>query len=368
MKHIVLSVLDWGLGHATRSMPLIDHLLANGHKVTLASSGVAGVLLQQKYPQLPYLALPDNNIRYSKRFSQNLSILLQTPLFIQNIRKEQKLLNRYVKASKVDGIISDHRYGCWSKEVPSVFVAHQLSLLLPNHLSWARKGLFNLHLNWLKNFEEIWIPDFEGEQSLSGTLSQAFPLPPKCHFIGPLSRFSSQQNLDTNDLDTPFRILGILSGPEPQRSMFMKILLEKLSRVEGDHLLLMGRPDLADEQWHQHVRIVPHLGEVELMKHISQASLVISRTGYSSLMDYSILGCRSVLGIPTPGQSEQEYLGLNLGSREMIHCISQNELINSDLGYFLREPRGFKSRQNGRVFEEKLNGWIRKLSSIKTND
>ena len=272
-SRVLVAPLNWGLGHAARCIPLIRELLKNSNTVILASSGESLKLLQDTFPVSKAFSLPDYRITYGKN-SLALSIFTQIPDILNAIKQEHKETIDIVENNKIDYIISDNRYGVWTEKTRNICITHQLKLMVP-HPFRALAKLLNERM--LSRFDEIWVPDYEGTPNLSGALSHCKFNHKSIRFIGPLTRFENMYILPEKEFDALF----ILSGPEPQRSIFeTKIIAEK---------------------------IYDRLHELELLDLFIKARSVISRSGYSSLMDYHALGINAVI-VPTPGQAEQEYL------------------------------------------------------------
>ena len=184
-KRILVCPLNWGLGHATRCIPVIKALRAEGFTPVIGTSGRALYLLQQEFPELGFIHLPDYQITYQKRGSFTLKILTNAPTIIKKIQEEQAHLRELVRTGKIDGVISDNRFGLYSGEVPTVFMTHQVMIKAPA----GEKILFRFNKSFIEKFDECWIPDFEGPENLSGELAHRFPRSFNYRYIGPLSRF-----------------------------------------------------------------------------------------------------------------------------------------------------------------------------------
>lgn len=363
---ILFSVLDWGLGHASRSIPLIDKLLSRGHEVFLASSGLAGELLKRTYPDLSYLSLPPYKVTYSKNFNQGLAVLLQSPKLMRSIGAEQGQIRHYHKRYQFDRVISDHRYGCSLDGVPSVFLSHQLVLIPPKEFGWMRKWIFGLHISLLKKFDELWIPDFEGEKSLSGILSQGFPIGKTHRFLGPLSRFANCHPSETGGEEV-CRAIAVVSGPEPQREIFEKKVIEIFRGIKGMRWVIQGRPGqgqghlgggIGEVDAKDKLIVVDHLESDRLMALLLKANMVISRSGYTSIMDYAALGLNKVVLVPTPGQSEQEYLARELHSKKWALALKQGELSLEKIAAGLKGVEGFPTWAAGDLLDRVLDAWL----------
>lgn len=317
-------MLDWGIGHASRSIPIIRHLQKMNCEALIAANGGAKSLLKQYFPDALYLELPSVTIKYSHSRWLGLKLLLQMPSFILGIFKENKVLQVLIEKHNIDGIISDNRFGCWSNKAPSVYLTHQVNLISPVFGILLSPLLTKMHHWIIRNYSECWIPDLPGNmnEGLAGKLSHPPAKGIESHYIGLLSRFEKP----VSQVSTPGNyILAILSGPEPQRSILEKKILEEL----GDHTLkivrgLPGYPNRAapsdNVEWFNHASDELFASLVQGARHI------ICRSGYSTLMDLVCLG-KSAHLIPTPGQTEQEYLAKHLSAAGLYSTQQQDEKI-----------------------------------------
>lgn len=319
-KKILFAVLNWGLGHATRSWELINQYINTGHEVILASDGLALEFLKIEFPQLSTLKLPSYNAQYGK--GTGVFQMLKNGWKTQvAVRKEHQLIQGFLQNNKVDLIISDNRYGIYDRKIKSVIITHQLNIKAP----FGEKIVNAQNHKWLNNFDEIWVPDTNGE--LSGELSKPIPksLETKVKEIGWLSRFEKE-----DPLSNPDKIVAIASGPEPQRSILIKSLKEILQQLNTSAVLYTGDPSNIKREVLGCLTIKSHASNDEFLKDLKSAKFVIGRSGYSSIMDYNRLGKRMIL-IPTPGQDEQIYLGNYLSVNPEVTVISQKELTFAKL-------------------------------------
>jgi uncharacterized protein (TIGR00661 family) len=319
---ILVAVLHWGLGHATRCIPVITALLNNNYTVVIASDGAALELLRKEFPQLESIELPSYNISYSRKpiFFKS-KLLLKLPRIKKTIAKEKKLVKKLVEAGKIQGIISDNRFGVRNKKVPSVFITHQLNVLSGN-TSWLSS---KAHQNIIRKFDECWVPDTEGPENLSGKLGHLKRPLPNVKYIGPLSRMQSRSEPKQYD------VLCLLSGPEPQRGMLEELCFNMFRN--GDKKVLIVRGVVKDKEHRTklgNLCIVNYLGTIELEKVINASDLIISRSGYTTIMDLAAMG-RKAFFIPTPGQYEQEYLAKRLRSKGIIPSCSQDAFTHHKL-------------------------------------
>ncbi|HOS48289.1 MAG TPA: glycosyltransferase family protein [Bacteroidia bacterium] len=321
--HVLYSVLDWGLGHATRSIPVIRELLANDCKVSLAGEGNSLVLLQQSFPDLPSYPLKGIHVTYPTSGSMTLAMIKQLPAINHAIKSEQAQFEKLVRELKPDLVFSDNRYGARCDDVYSIFMGHQLWIQAPPLLKWTEGAIFQLHKKMIKNFDECWVPDYSGEINLSGQLSHHPKVIDSLHpvFIGPLSRLRLSEIKQEVITD----ILVIVSGPEPQRSIFEEKCRKQAEKTGLKTLIVQGQPHLNNDYTFNNIRTVSHLNEDELAAAICNATYVVCRSGYSTLMDLAALK-KNALCVPTPSQTEQEYLAMYLSEQELMVIQSQFDI------------------------------------------
>lgn len=321
-KRILICPLDWGLGHASRCIPIIRDLTAAGFEVVIAADRAPFDLLSKEFPLLERLRFPAYKISY--KYSMPLNMLISLPRILLGINKEHKLLAQIIRNCKIDLVISDNRFGLWNANIPCVFITHQLMIKCPPYLRFLEKTLHQINMRFVKKYSQTWVPDFQGTMNLSGDLSHRFPLVKNTFFIGPLSRFANMRD-EIMPIEK-FDVLIILSGPEPQRTIFENILLKQLTPLTNlKTIILRGLPLNKDSiACPAHVKIFPHLDSKNLFAFMNAATLIISRSGYSSIMDFAAIGKNTIL-VPTPGQTEQEYLAEVLKENKMAYSVSQNK-------------------------------------------
>lgn len=318
---ILVAPLDWGLGHATRCIPIIRALLKRDCIVILAGDGNVKTLLHPEFPQLLFLHLPGYNIQYSKdKWIMPFSVIGQIPKIISAIETEKKWLEETVEEYRLDAVISDNRYGLYHNEIPCVFITHQL-LIKTGFGNIPDEILQIENYRYINRFAECWVPDAAGDNSLAGDLSHPENLPEvPVHYLGALSRFAFKETPDEKK-----HLMIILSGPEPQRTILEELLLLQLKEYTQPVVFLRGMPgNDASLEVAPHVIVHNHLSAAELERLICEASFVVSRCGYSTVMDLAALKKKSIL-IPTPGQTEQEYLAKHLMKQNFALCIAQDK-------------------------------------------
>jgi uncharacterized protein (TIGR00661 family) len=302
---IIVAPLNWGLGHATRCVPIIRFLLVNNYTPILASDGISLKFLQKEFSDLESFELPSYNISYSKNLKW--SLLFQTPKILKAIRKEKQLIANFLsKRDDVIGIISDNRFGVRHHTVPSVYITHQLNVLsgFATFLSSA------IHQNYINKFDECWVPDTK-EHTFSGKLSRVKKLSIPVKFIGVLSRFQKNELPKKND------VLIILSGIESQRKQLEESLIEKFKNTSKKVVLVQGIiQDKPKRTTIKGIKVYNYLLSDVLEKEINQSEVIICRSGYSSIMDLAVLHKKAFF-IPTKNQSEQEYLAKHLQSEKI---------------------------------------------------
>lgn len=334
-KAVLVIPLDWGLGHATRCIPLIKQLQSKGFKVIVGAEGRVKSLLQHEFQQLTVLPLQGYRVRYSKsRALLSLSLFLQVPKILMAIYREHRWLIKLEKVVDIQAIFSDNRFGLFHSSIPSVFLTHQLDIKTGNALTTRLVRKVNF---WFINkYSRCWVPDFEGTLNMAGELSHPPIRPRNVEYIGGLSRFEKPPASEKSG------VLILLSGPEPQRSIFENILLPQLGVYVGNITLVRGLPGDTEVNIplmpRQTIKIENHLAAKELEHAICAAEWVISRSGYTTVMDLLKLKQRAIL-VPTPGQPEQEYLAGYLEQQGYFPAASQ---ANFDLAEVLQHATKFQ--------------------------
>ncbi len=304
---ILVCPLNWGLGHASRCVPLIRRMISDGHEVIIGSDGYPLAFLRQEFPNLQSTELPSYRIRYSSGKSQIGAMLRNMPRILSTIFREHHWLKKFSTANDIDMVISDNRFGLWNSRIPSVYITHQLMIKMPPGLKWMEGFAWRAHRMIINRYTSCWIPDVNTEANLSGDLSHKYPLSGKAEFIGILSRF---EGLEHSQANTDYETVCLLSGVEPQRSIFQEELTERFRHSKEKVLIVKGQPqkektiDQVDS-----LTLVSHLSTDEMAAYFLGAKKIVSRSGYSTIMDLATLNCLSKAELsPTPGQPEQVYL------------------------------------------------------------
>ncbi len=325
-KNILVAPLNWGLGHATRCIPIIRELEKHGFTPIIASDGVALLMLQKEFPHLQSVTLPSYEIEYTKDGADfKWKLIKNSPKMIQAIIEEKKMVKNLVTTFDLKGIISDNRLGVYSKKIPSVFITHQLNVL-SGKTTWISS---KLHQHFIKKFTECWIPDIQESPNLTGKLGHLENSTLNLKYLGPLSR------LDKKVLPIKYDLMIILSGPEPQRTMLEEKLLEEIQHYKGNVVFIKGVID--DEQKKEVIKNVTYYNYMTssaLEKTFNESEIVLCRSGYTTVMDLAKLNKKAFF-IPTPGQFEQEYLAKRykrngiapFAKQEDFRMINLNEII-----------------------------------------
>lgn len=319
--NILVAPLDWGLGHATRCIPVIKCLLQQNCNVFLAGESKTKSLLEKEFPQLKFLNLKGYRISYSSnKWTLPFAIASQIPKIISVIKEEEEWLKNAAQEYGFDAVISDNRYGLHLQNIPCVFITHQLKIKTPFGRV-VEDYLQQLNYNYINQFTECWVPDYKNDDvNLAGKLSHPVKEPNvPVKYLGPLSRFSFTKS------EKEKNILILLSGPEPQRTIFEKILIKELEDCKETVVFVRGLPgDESNLSLPKNISVHNHLSAAELEQKISEAKFVIACCGYSTVMDLAVIKKKSIL-IPTPGQSEQEYLAKHLQQNNFALCVEQSK-------------------------------------------
>ncbi len=338
---ILIAPMNWGLGHASRCIPLINKYLDDHCEVVIAGDGESLTLLRQHFPQLRYITMPALNLKYSKGNSQTWAMAKALPQLISWSIRDHYALKRILAAERFDRIISDNRFGLYvnlkpksryfgryakpkkpvqlAKEPETIYITHQLLVKTPPRLRWLEPLLASVHRHIILKYTHCWIPDYAGANNLSGELSHKLPIPRNAKFIGPLTRFPVKENTaDNPDSATDgqeaaqqaYRIVAVLSGLEPQRTVLEQQIISHYADRQDRVLIVRGKTGMPQTTvQHGNITLVPYLDDRKLQNVLLAAEIIISRSGYSTIMDLHALGCLyKARLVATPGQPEQQYL------------------------------------------------------------
>lgn len=321
---ILIAPLDWGLGHTTRCFPIIHYLNDLGHEVIVATEGISAQLVQKNFPNLKVIPLKGYRIHYSKKsFLFKIKIALQIPKILNSIRREKKWLEKIQKNEQFDLILSDNRYGLNISDASSIILTHQLNIQT-GFGQFFDSVLRRIHYYFLSKFHATWIVDLPNNGGLSGKLAHPIKLPSNASYLGILSQFSMQEKKEIIK-EKKNTILFLLSGTEPLRTQLEQLIFNQIASLsQYEVIVVAGHPHstLQKKEWPTFVKYYPFLEMPQLFPLMQQASLIVCRSGYSSLMDLVCMQKKALL-IPTPGQTEQEYLADYLSSKKYFYAVSQ---------------------------------------------
>ena len=354
-QRILIAPLDWGLGHASRCIPIICRLNELGAEVFIAAQGEGEALLKKYFPTAKFIALPGFKATHPSNGNMTWHLFKRLPSLIASVIHEHFLLKQLIEQYGLNGVVSDNRYGLWSIRVPSVFITHQINIKAP-----VVEKLINCLNHWfIGHFDYCWIPDIENRPSLSEELGH--PLPPYLGwgkekkvgfvYIGWLSRFNLKNasnqikvqmqhwEFDLNTraglIDKTIALLGIVSGPEPQRTAFEFYLQKEAKQAVQNDLIVKifgGKPSQ-----------VQPLDE-EFREAVHQAQKIIARPGYSTLMDILCIQTQARMEwIPTAGQPEQLYL---------------NDCIKANWDFLCREDVREKAFDTGQIDKALVKAFV----------
>jgi hypothetical protein len=325
-QNILICPLEWGLGHAGRMIALATKLREMGYNILFGAGEKQLSFLRTEMPGLTYISFPGFSPGYSRFLPQYLALLLKIPLLLYHIILEHIRLKRIIPEYAIDIVISDNRFGLWNRHIKTVYVTHQPLIPLPKPFAWFESIGLMLHRLVINRYSFCFIPDLPGDLNVSGRLSHGLKLPRNTRFIGILSRFSGLSS-SGNGSPVSFRHnTVILSGPEPQRGILEKKLADILKDREHPAVILCGEPDMpADTIRSGNIIYFNHLPGIAMKEVISESEAIITRSGYTTIMELISLNCSALL-IPTPGQTEQEYLARYLSENGWFAAVSQREI------------------------------------------
>jgi len=352
---ILVAPLDWGLGHATRCIPIIGDLIAAGCTPIVGASGGGLALLRQHFPAIESFEFEGYAISYPKNGNMAWHFIKQSGTFLKSIRKEQEQLDGLIQEHRLDGLISDNRFGLFTDKIPCVYITHQINIQAPAF----KKALYKWHRQFMDHYTAVWVPDFAGSTNLGGVLSHG-GLPPNAAYIGSLSRFEGIQQ--TSSIE-PHTVLISLSGPEPQRTAFEEFLLPQLENLPYTFQLVRGLPGQQSKPIEMSkAEVHNHLPTASFAAALHKTEIVVSRPGYSTLMDLSHFQNKKVIVVPTAGQTEQEYLSRLLSNKNVAVSEKQKHF---DLGKALKSLKQCNAfptfRESGELRKEAMQQWLQLL-------
>jgi UDP-N-acetylglucosamine transferase subunit ALG13 len=335
-------------------VPVIRKFLAAGSHVIIAADGRPFEFLKNEFPQCRFIRFPGTPVRYPAKGTMTWQIFSQIPKMLWGTVKEHRFLKKVILEEKPDIVFSDNRYGLWNKSVYCIFMTHQLEIQITGGLKFLKSLFRNTIYLAITRYNECWIPDFELNWGLAGKLSHPAKLPPNSTYIGTLSRFLGNKPQYDPGYEKEYDIMAILSGPEPQRTIFENILLYGLEKSGLTAIVVSGRTEKKEEKTVAgKIRVFSYLETSQMKEMMMQSGMIICRPGYSGIMDLVSLGKRAIL-VPTPGQTEQEYLAKILLEKKIFFSLPQK---NFDLIYALEMSinyPGMVLENDYKVLEERI--------------
>lgn len=319
---IIYGVCSWGLGHATRSLPVIRKLIEEDNELTIISNDRSLELLKKELgEEIDYFDIQDYPMLLSENSRQFMAkSIVYWPSFIARMESGLQSLKKILENKKYDRIISDGRYDIYSRKIPSFFISHQMRIMNPLRIKMFERGSEIFNLFFFKRFAGVIVPDYK-EDSLSGELSHNLGRidENKLHYVGALSDFKKKNA--KKDID----YLISISGPEPQRTMLEEIILKQVEGLDGNIVITLGKSENFEKFVNKNVETRSFLTKEEREDYLNRAELIVSRSGYSTIMDLAVIGKKALM-IPTPGQIEQEYLGYYHNNMGTFYSVNQNRI------------------------------------------
>ncbi|MFP4663551.1 MAG: glycosyltransferase [Bacteroidales bacterium] len=351
-KTALVAPLNWGLGHASRILPLIRTLGELNYDVHIAGSSPATDVISQEFPGIRILPLKSATIKYSRNRLLMIKLFFQAPVLLRDLFYERRWIRKYVKQERPDIIVSDNRFGLSHPKVLSCYITHQVNVIMPGYLKIFQPLARVIHRSIIKKYDICMIPDFS-QNPLSGKLAQnADGFDFRHVYLGILSGFLD--TLPAVACPVP-DVLGIVSGQEPQRSMLVEQLMKLFAGDKRNIWIVAGQPEARYDFADGNVRVINHLRRAELKCLMQHTPVLITRSGYTTLMDLHVLQRKAIL-IPTPGQTEQEYLAEYFNDTYGFQTIQQKDI--ADIDFFQPEFCGnwpHPEKQNASSLHEKLS-------------
>lgn len=336
-------MLDWGLGHATRCIPIVHALIEKNCRPILASNGRAYELLKKQFPELKLYRLSSYNPQYPRGKNMVWKMAMQLPKFGYTIWREHREIEKIVARENIDAVISDNRYNCYSTKVKSVFMTHQTHVLMPDGHAWLEEQVNTLNRSFIRQYAECWIPapDENLLQELCDSTAEYHK-----RFIGFLSDMKREEKQKKYD------VCVVCSGPEPQRTLFENVVSAQLKTTELRYIVVRGKPEALNPVYSNtaNQQVVNFLNTSSLAEVINESKIVIARSGYSMIMDLAKLQAKAIF-IPTPGQTEQEHLAKKLMDKKIALAIPQQDF---ELAPALQQAEQFSGFNHTFAFDQKL--------------
>jgi uncharacterized protein (TIGR00661 family) len=361
MAKILISPLSWGLGHATRDMPIINDLIARGHTVGVAATGIALEFLSREFPDLAFYDVPDYPSPYTSDGFSVPRVVALLPIMMDHIGREHRVIARIVRREGYDLVIGDNRFGAFSKDVPCIFISHQIRFSTPGNIESVERMMEIFNGRYHRHFERVIVPDNPpGPLSLSGKLGLARrPLTKRrAYYAGILTDIRKQDVVQ--DID----YLVSISGPKVTKDALKQVILGQIGGLPGKKIVLLGDPGAdVEERLDNDTLIKSHAGRNEMADLMNRAKFVITRSGYTTVMELAEIEKREILFVPTPGQTEQEYLSAYYEDMGWIHSAQQHNLDLVGAVAHARTMKGFPPMSGSddnvrRLYDRVIEGYL----------
>lgn len=319
---VFYAVLNMGLGHATRSLPIIKEFIDRNWQLLIGSNGRSLEFLKRELPTTKFIVTPDYQISYSRSNFLIPKLIPQISRIFQKIKEEKRLCDKIVAGFSPDLIISDHCYGMHHSNIRNYFLSHQIYFAIPQPFQFLSPLVSRFNHSFHRKYDKVIIPDLyeNGNGLLSGKLSNTPSIEGKYYYAGILSSIRKQVP------NEKVHLLVSISGPEPQRTIFEEIILKQIDKIIGKKIIVLGKSEkdkiIIDED---DLKVYTHLPRCDMEKLLNQAELIITRPGYSTLMELAELGKIALL-VPTPGQTEQQYLANRMKEKGWFYFVDQKRL------------------------------------------
>lgn len=329
-RNILICPLEWGLGHAARMIPLARKLRDRGHKIFIGAGGDHLALLHTELPEASFIDFPGFSPGYSKRLPSYLVMLFKIPLLTWHVICEHRKLKKIIRDHDIDLVISDNRFGLWTRRAKCVYVTHMVRIPYPKPFRFAEFTGVLVHRFIMNRYDLCFIPDLPGTNNVSGRISHDVKLPRHARYIGLLSRFDGIAPAEKPIVEQRHNTV-ILSGPEPQRGIMKGIMEERFRAEEPVTVILGGKPARGAGMLKSgNIIYFSHLPASDMAAMLLSSESVITRSGYTTVMELISLNLSALL-IPTPGQTEQEYLAEYLGDKGWFAASPQKNSMKAAL-------------------------------------
>ncbi len=354
-KKILVCPLDWGLGHAARMVPVIEMIEKKGASAIIAADNNPAEFLKQRFPKSTFVKLAGYSPKYPANGDMAMAMIKSLPKMLRKAHRSKKELHKIINNHNINAVISDNRYELYTSKIPSIFITHQLNIQTSGWQTIGKPIIDILINHYLNKFSEIWIPDITGDSRLSGKLSVSINNKAKQFNVGLLSRFSTSH---IHECQKSIDLLIILSGPEPQRTILEELLLSQVLGTELKTVILLAKPSEYIEKKMKNVKLISHLPDTEFSEIIQSAKIIISRPGYSTLMDLAVFNKQAIF-IPTPGQTEQEYLAKKLFEERIAFSQTQSNFSLTEALLSQEHFRGLFLENEPKLLENRIDNLLR---------